>query len=169
MAGNGTGGFAGDGGPAIRAELFEPRGVTVDSSGNLVIADTGNPVIDPAGTGSAWPPHRDLLYGRPMTARHIYTVAGTGNFLYSGDGGPAAGAKSASRRCGGRSAGDMPTIADTGNSRIRAVAATTGMLFGHPVTAATSTPWRATARMGSPATASSLAPNSGARRGGGEW
>lgn len=35
-------GFAGDGGPADKAQLFEPYGVTLDAEGNLYIADTGN-------------------------------------------------------------------------------------------------------------------------------
>jgi uncharacterized protein (TIGR03437 family) len=42
VAGNGTAGFAGDGGPAIGAEVNGPNGVAVDSAGNLYIADTGN-------------------------------------------------------------------------------------------------------------------------------
>src|ERR1035441_8704147 len=42
VAGNGTKGFSGDGGPAILASLNGPTGVAVDTSGNLFIADTGN-------------------------------------------------------------------------------------------------------------------------------
>ena len=42
VAGNGAGGFSGDGGPATQAGLFFPFGVAVDSSGNLFIADTDN-------------------------------------------------------------------------------------------------------------------------------
>ena len=42
VAGNGTGGFSGDGGLAISASLNEPYGVAVDDSGNLFIADLDN-------------------------------------------------------------------------------------------------------------------------------
>ena len=42
VAGNGTSGFAGDGGPATSAEINHAYGVAVDASGNLYIADTSN-------------------------------------------------------------------------------------------------------------------------------
>ncbi len=42
VAGNGTAGYTGDGGAATSAELDLPAGVTVDSSGNIYIADEGN-------------------------------------------------------------------------------------------------------------------------------
>jgi uncharacterized protein (TIGR03437 family) len=45
FAGNGTAGFAGDGSAAISAELNNPTGVAVDSSGNVYIADTSNNVV----------------------------------------------------------------------------------------------------------------------------
>ena len=42
VAGNGTGGFSGDGGPATAAELAFPTGIAVDRVGNLFIADPIN-------------------------------------------------------------------------------------------------------------------------------
>jgi uncharacterized protein (TIGR03437 family) len=42
VAGNGTPGFSGDNGPAANAKLNSPRGIAVDSAGNLFFADTGN-------------------------------------------------------------------------------------------------------------------------------
>jgi secreted PhoX family phosphatase len=42
VAGDGGGGFSGDGGPATSAEISGPESVAVDSVGDLLIADTGN-------------------------------------------------------------------------------------------------------------------------------
>ena len=75
VAGTGGAGFSGDGGPATSAQLNSPKGVAVDSSGNIFIADSLNNrirVVLPNG--------------------NIYTVAGNGGVGYSGDGGPATSA-----------------------------------------------------------------------------
>ncbi|MGE7271105.1 fibronectin type III domain-containing protein [Brevibacillus panacihumi] len=72
VAGMGTSGYSGDGGPATSAQLNYPNGVTVDSNGNLYIADSSN--------------HR---IRKVDTSGTISTVAGNGNLGYSGDGGPA--------------------------------------------------------------------------------
>lgn len=94
VAGNGTQGFSGDGGPATSASLSGPVGVALDGAGNLYIADRINDRIrkvNPAGI--------------------ISTVAGNGIRGFSGDGGPAAGARAESRAatgwrtCGGNRSG----------------------------------------------------------------
>ena len=69
IAGDGTRGFSGDGGPATSAWLNRPGDVAADAAGNLLIADTYNQRIRvvAARTGT--------FYGQPMTAGNIYTVA----------------------------------------------------------------------------------------------
>jgi sugar lactone lactonase YvrE len=72
VAGDGEGGFSGDGGPAIKARLFSPHDLAFDSGGNLLIADTFN--------------HRIRRINRQGV---ITTVAGNGQAAYTGDKGPA--------------------------------------------------------------------------------
>ena len=55
VAGNGMGGYSGDGGPATMAKLFTPRGVAVDSAGNLFIADSNNGRIRRGASLPQWP------------------------------------------------------------------------------------------------------------------
>ena len=62
VAGTGTTGYSGDGGDAWRAELNHPQSVTLDSTGRLLVADTGDNVIRAVG---------------PVT-KAISTVAGNG-------------------------------------------------------------------------------------------
>ena len=104
VAGNGTAGFSGDGGPATSAKLNIPRGVAVDSSGNLFIADWSNGRIRKVDTSGT-----------------ISTVAGDGTFGFGGDGGPATSAQlSFPTGVAVDSSGNL-FIADTANHRIRKV------------------------------------------------
>ncbi len=72
VAGYGVKGFAGDGGPALRARFHQPEGITVDSAGNLYVGDTLNGRIRKI----------DAASGR------ISTVAGNGELGSSPDGTP---------------------------------------------------------------------------------
>ncbi len=103
LAGNGAGGYGGDGGPATKAELFGPQGVAADDSGNVYIADQGNHCI------------------RKVNAKGIITtVAGTpGVFGYGGDGGPAVNAEFYNPF--GIAIYDSGYVADTYNNCIRKI------------------------------------------------
>jgi sugar lactone lactonase YvrE len=76
VAGDGTQGFGGDGGAAIAAQLSDPTGLTRGPDGALYVCDTAN--------------HRIRKIAADGT---ITTVAGTGERGWSGDGGPATGAR----------------------------------------------------------------------------
>ena len=65
VAGTGKGGSTGDDGPATSAKLKWPEAVSVDSSGNIYIADTGNDRIRRVDAGT----------------KFITTVAGSGSLL----------------------------------------------------------------------------------------
>jgi trimeric autotransporter adhesin len=110
-------GYSGDGGPATSAVLNEPFGVTVDSSGNLFIADTDNCAIREvnASTGGI-----STIAGG-VTDNSGFHVCG-----YSGDGGAATGAAlNSPNGVTIDSIGNL-LIADTSNSVIREVSASTG-------------------------------------------
>ena len=129
VAGRGTEGFSGDGGPATSAELARPADVMVDGAGNLVIADdlNGRVRVVAASTGT--------FYGRAMTAGDVYTVAGDGQTGHSGDGGPATSAELRFPGGVGMDGSGNLVIADSGNDRIRVVAESTGTFYGQAMTA----------------------------------
>jgi len=169
-------GFAGDGGPALAAEFFDPLGLAVDHAGNLLIDDSEN-VSFPGTHGRG----RDRIrvvaattgtfYGQHMTAGDVYTVAGNGKGLYSGDGGPAidAGLDTATVSVdphgnlllAGQPASNL--LYQQGPSRVRIVAAVSGTFYGVPMTAGDIYTVAGTSRQGyagdgGPATAAELAP-----------
>ena len=112
VAGIGTPGFSGDGGPATMAQLNGPNNVSVDKDGNLIICDTNN------------------LRIRKVTIANgqINTIVGAGTRGFGGDGGSATSALL-----------DGPTgaivdqagnlyFSDRNNHRVRRVAANTGVI-----------------------------------------
>ncbi|WP_274031869.1 NHL domain-containing protein [Streptomyces sp. MMBL 11-1] len=104
VAGKGTAGFSGDGGPATSAQLNLPLGVVVDSTGTLYISDYNN--------------HRV----RKVTPDgKITTFAGKGTAGFGGDGGTAAAAQLYNPFGLAVDCVDTLYIADHLNNRIRKV------------------------------------------------
>ncbi|MGH8248512.1 MAG: hypothetical protein ACREUU_19005 [Gammaproteobacteria bacterium] len=95
--------FSGDSGPALSAQLYDPRGVALDSAGNIYVADQGNHRI------------RKIALDGVIT-----TVAGRGTAGFSGDGGPATSALNEAAGLAFDTGGYLH-IADTGNHRIRKI------------------------------------------------
>ena len=104
VAGTGSSGFSGDGGPATSAQLNTPWGVAVDGSGNIFIADTSNNRVRKVAPGGV-----------------ITTVAGTGTADFGGDDGPATSAQLNNPRDVGLNASGNLFVADNNNARIRMI------------------------------------------------
>ncbi len=102
-AGNGGAGFSGDGGPATAAQVG-PLGVAMDGAGNLNIADYLNNRIRKVNSSGI-----------------ITTIAGTGSYGFSGDGGPATAATFDYIYGVGVDPGGNVYISDYGNIRIRKI------------------------------------------------
>ncbi|MGO9876405.1 MAG: fibronectin type III domain-containing protein [Acidimicrobiia bacterium] len=126
VAGNGPGTvkYSGDGVLATVAPLFDPRDVTVDRGGDLLIADSGNARVRVVAVSTSNPGY--LLAGCTGTCRwaagNIYTIAGDGAPSYDGDGIAATGA-ALSFPAGVAVDGDENVlIADRDNNRVRIVA-----------------------------------------------
>lgn len=109
IAGTGAEAFSGDDAAATAAALALPRGLSIDSGGNLYIADTAN--------------HR--IRRIDAVTHAITTIAGDGVQGFAGDGGVAASAALDSPGAAGISPAGLATLADTANGRVRQLDAET--------------------------------------------
>ena len=105
IAGNGTAGYAGDGGAATSAELHSPGGVALDAAGNVYIGDAGNNRV------------RMLTVSTGI----LTTVAGNGTAGYSGDSGAAISAELSNNTDAELDSVGNLYIADFSNNRVRKV------------------------------------------------
>jgi uncharacterized protein (TIGR03437 family) len=150
FAGNNTGGYSGDGGPANAAQLAFPTAVTVDGSGNVYIADSGNNAIRKVAggtiftilggdaTGDRFHVPNDIAFDKkgnlliadtqgrrilewPASGGPVAVLAGDGNIGFSGDDGPAPDATLADPVGVGADSAGYVYVADTVNSRIRKI------------------------------------------------
>jgi hypothetical protein len=132
VAGTGTCGVTGLGGPAATAQLWDPTAVAVDGAGDLLIGDRGYGGVAELAVAAG------TYYSTPIGAGDVAIVVGLGIFApYLTDGLSATGfAAEANFPYGLAVAADGDLfIADTGERVIRVVPQTGGTVFGHAVSA----------------------------------
>ena len=135
LAGSGTRGFSGDGGPAASAQLGYVSSVVVDVNGNVYIADSSNSRI------------REVV----AASGKIATVAGDGTQGFGGDGGLAVNAHLSNATALAVDSSGNLYIADGGNNRVRKVNA-----ISHVITTIAGTGAQGFSGDGSAATAAQL-------------
>ncbi len=113
VAGTGTTGYSGDGGPATAAEFDRPIGIALDSYGNIYIGATYNDCVRKINTSGT-----------------IATIAGTGVGGSDGDGGSATAARLASPVGLAINPGGDLYICDFGNRKVRKVS---GIVAVNPI------------------------------------
>jgi uncharacterized protein (TIGR03437 family) len=153
FAGTGAAGFAGDGGPALQAQLNAPLGIAVDAAGNVYVADSVNSRIRRIGTdgvistvaGPQAPasvlgprdlvlsqdgtqiyfsePSQDRVRRLTLASGAVAVVAGTGTQGDSGEGGPAVNARLNSPQGLGLDKDGLLLIADSLNFKVKRVGA----------------------------------------------
>lgn len=101
LTGTGTAGFSGDGGPASMAQIGYPLAIAVDSTGQVFFSDATNRIR------------------KITTGGIISTVAGSGSFGFSGDGGPATSAQISNVSAIAPGPGGLVYFTDTANNRVR--------------------------------------------------
>jgi NHL repeat len=129
VAGDGSAGSSGDGGPAVNAATSSPDGVAVDGAGNLLIAEAIDGLVRVIATRTG------TFYGQSMTAGDIYTVAGGGTGAGAlNDGIPATQAELALPAGLTTDSNGNLVIAEALNGQVRVVAVSTGTFYGQHMT-----------------------------------
>src|SRR5581483_2846280 len=103
FAGTGVSAYSGDGGAAANATLMTPAGLAASAGGDVYIADEQASVV------------------RRVSGGVISTVAGSGIYGFSGDGGPASNAQLAAPYGLALDGDGRLFIGDTGNDRVRSL------------------------------------------------
>ena len=112
--------------PATSTALYDPRGLAIDSTGDLFVADGGNNrVLEVAST-------KHTQWGQSLLANDAYTVAGSSNCVAGDSPNGTAGTSSGLNTPNAVSidpGGDLE-VADTGNNRVVELAAAAGTHWG---------------------------------------
>ena len=136
IAGSGSAGFSGDGGPATSARLFSPVSAAFDAAGNLFVSERDN--------------HRVRRVAASTGV--ITTAVGNGVAAFSGDGGAASSASLSSPPGIALDASGDLLIADSGNNRVRRL-----VVGGGTIATAAGTGALGSGGDGGPATSASVA------------
>src|SRR5262252_97038 len=112
VAGTGVSGYSDDGGPALHATFNMPYALTVDTNGDIYVAERGNPIVRKIDTSTGI----------------ITTLAGTGEWGYSGDGGPAPAATWGAPKAMRCDPQNNIIVVDTENNAVRRIDARTGIV-----------------------------------------
>ncbi|HET9896764.1 MAG TPA: RHS repeat-associated core domain-containing protein [Streptosporangiaceae bacterium] len=131
IAGNGTSGHTGDGGPATSAEFAEALGVAVDGAGDVYVADLLNNRVQEV------PVSNGIQHGQQMTKYDMYTIAGSaaGTQGMTGDGGLATSALLADPADVAVDAWGNVYVADALNNRIQEIPFASGTQWGQSMLA----------------------------------
>jgi trimeric autotransporter adhesin len=129
IAGNGTGNFTGNAGPATATGIHVPAGIALDRQGNIVFTASYRILVIPARAGT--------FYGQTMTAGDIYSIAGGGSS--AGNGIPATSAMLQVGSFGTTGVrvdrhGNV-VFSDPGANIVQVVAETSGQFYGRRMTA----------------------------------
>ena len=112
VAGSGQTGYAGDGGPALKASFNKPHEIRFDAKGDLYVADMANHAVRKV----------------DLKTRVVTTVAGNGKPGYAGDGGPAEKSQLKQPHSIQFGPGGDLYVCDIGNHVIRRIDAKTGTI-----------------------------------------
>jgi len=129
LAGTGTAGYSGNTGAATSAKLDAPEGLSFDSSGDVLIADTLNHVVRYVSSTTT------THFGQSMTANDIYTIVGNATSGNTGNGGSPTSAEVGNLADVTLDASGDVVLTDLTNDVARVVAASSGTLAGQSVTA----------------------------------
>ena len=122
VAGSGTGGFSGDGGPATAATFYGVGAIAIDGTGNLYIADGGNNRVRKVNTSGII-----TTIAGSGTGSYVGTLGATGG--YTGDGGPADSAELHGPSGFAFDANWNLLIADAGNYVVRKISPINNIFF----------------------------------------
>jgi hypothetical protein len=123
ILGDGSAGYASHGGSALSAPTEFLEGVSIDHAGNVIVTDPVNHVVQLVSVSTRNPGYVcHPACGSSLVVGNVYTLAGTGQGGYNGDGRPAISARLDYPDDAVVDADGNVVIGDTANDRLRLIA-----------------------------------------------